>query len=99
VLLSARAELATNRFGFTGPEIFPIENGIGMMHAADLDGDGLKDVVVVNNVRSKITLLYNQTGKTNIASPSRSPNAKSTNSRRTPAFALMPSRRRSASAA
>ena len=69
VFLSARAELATNRFGFTGPEIFPIENGIGMMHAADLDGDGLKDVVVVNNVRSKITLLYNQTGKTNIATP------------------------------
>lgn len=68
-LLSAPAELSTNRFGFTGPEIFPIENGIAMMHAADLDGDGLKDLVVVNNVRSKITLLYNQTGKTNVASP------------------------------
>jgi len=64
---SAHAELSTNRFGFTGPEIFPIENGIAMMHAADLDGDGLKDLIVVNNVRSKITLLYNQTGKTNVA--------------------------------
>lgn len=61
-----RGEASTNRFGFTGPEIFPIENGIGMMQAADLDGDGLKDLVVVNNARSKITLLYNQTGKTNV---------------------------------
>ena len=68
VLLSAHAELATNRFGFTGPEIFPIESGVGMMHAADLDGDGLKDLVVANNARSRITLLYNQTGKTNLAS-------------------------------
>lgn len=64
---STQGELTTNRFGFTGPEIFPIENGIGMMQAADLDGDGLKDLVVVNNARSKLTLLYNQTGKTNIA--------------------------------
>jgi hypothetical protein len=63
-----RGELSTNRFGFTGPEIFPIENGIGIMQAADLDGDGLKDLVVVNNARSKISLLYNQTGKTNAAS-------------------------------
>jgi biotin carboxyl carrier protein len=82
VVLSARAELATNRFGFTGPEIFPIENGIGMMHAADLDGDGLKDVVVVNNVRSKITLLYNQTGKTNVSRPK---SAHQTRGQRTPA--------------
>ena len=33
---------------------------------ADLDGDGLKDIIVVNNARSKINLLYNQTGKTNL---------------------------------
>lgn len=63
--LSLAAELSTNRFGFTGPEIFPIENGIGMLHVADLDGDGLNDMVVVNNARAKINLLYNQTGKTN----------------------------------
>lgn len=64
----AFGEVVTNRFGFTGPEIFPIENGISMLQAADLDGDGLKDLVVVNNARSKITLLYNQTGKTNLLS-------------------------------
>ena len=70
---------ATNRFGFTGPEIFPIDNAIGLLQAADLDGDGLKDLVIINNARSKITLLYNQTGKTNLAAPSKSPLRRETN--------------------
>ena len=61
----ARAENETNRFGFAGPEIFPIDNQIGHLRAADLDGDGLTDLIVVNNTRSKISLLFNQTGKTN----------------------------------
>jgi len=52
-------------FGFTGPEIFPIDPQISQLHVADLDGDGLNDLIVVNNARSKITLLYNQTGQTN----------------------------------
>ena len=56
----------TNSFGFSGREIFPIDDGIGLLHAADLDGDGLNDLVVVNNQRAKINLLYNQTGKTNL---------------------------------
>jgi hypothetical protein len=55
----------TNRFGFSGPEIFPVANQIGQLRVADLDSDGLNDLVVVNNARSKINLLYNQTGKTN----------------------------------
>lgn len=57
----------TNRFGFTGPEIFPIDSQISLLHSADLDGDGLNDLIVVNNSRSKIDLLYNQTGHTNSA--------------------------------
>jgi hypothetical protein len=56
---------ATNSLGFTGPEFYPIDDGINLLHAADLDGDGLNDLVVVNNLRSKINLLYNRTGKTN----------------------------------
>ncbi len=52
-------------FGFTGPETFPIDPFISDLRSADLDGDGLMDLVIVNNSRSKITLLYNQTGKTN----------------------------------
>ncbi|MGD0042138.1 MAG: VCBS repeat-containing protein, partial [Isosphaeraceae bacterium] len=56
----------TNHFGFTGPEIFPIDSQISQLHVADLDGDGLNDIIVVNNARSRINLLYNQTGKTNL---------------------------------
>lgn len=50
-------------FGFSGPEIFPVEFGIGFLRHADFDGDGLEDIVLVNNRRSKITFLYNQTGR------------------------------------
>ncbi|MCU0772320.1 MAG: VCBS repeat-containing protein [Verrucomicrobia bacterium] len=53
-------------FSFTGPEIFPVENLIGMVHAADVNGDGLNDLVLVNNARSRINLLLNRTGQTNI---------------------------------
>jgi len=63
--LTCGAETVSNRFGFAGPEIFPIDNQITQLHWADLDGDGLNDLIVVNNARSKINLLYNQTGATN----------------------------------
>src|SRR2546428_1382865 len=65
IVFTGRGDSGTNRFGFTGPEIFPIDNQIGHLRAADLDGDGLQDLIIVNNFRSKINLLYNQTGKTN----------------------------------
>jgi len=62
------ADTNLSRFGFTGPEIFPIDNQLVQLRVADLDGDGLNDLIVVNNARSKINLLYNQTGHTNLAS-------------------------------
>jgi len=65
-LVAWTAEAQTNRFGFAGPEIYPIDPGIGLLHSADMDGDGLNDLVVVNNARSKINILYNRTGKTNL---------------------------------
>lgn len=55
-------------FGFAGPEIFPIDYQIGQLRAADVNGDGLMDIVVANNARAKITFLINQTGKTNLVS-------------------------------
>ncbi len=67
MIITGWGESSTNRFGFTGPEIFPIDSQIGHLRAADLDGDGLQDLIVVNNSRSKINLLYNQTGKTHQA--------------------------------
>jgi hypothetical protein len=56
----------TNIFGFSGPEIYPLDTGISLLHAADMDGDGLNDLIVVNNARAKINILYNRTGKTNL---------------------------------
>jgi hypothetical protein len=62
-----RGETNASGFGFTGPEIFPIDQQITLLHAADLNGDHLTDLIVANNLRSKINLLYNQTGKTYLA--------------------------------
>src|SRR5262249_27408220 len=66
---AAKTDNGASSFGFTGPETYPIDPFISQLRAADLDGDGLNDLVIVNNSRSKITLLYNQTGKTNIEEP------------------------------
>jgi hypothetical protein len=63
----ADASAGTNApmFGFSGPETFPIDPFIAHLRSADVDGDGLTDILVANNSRSKITILYNQTGRTN----------------------------------
>jgi hypothetical protein len=63
----------TNSFGFAIHESYPIDDQISQLHAADLDGDGLNDLVVVNNLRSKINLLYNLTGKTNLTAAANPP--------------------------
>jgi hypothetical protein len=68
-LFCAGAEDPQASIGFSGTEIFPVDSQISLLHAADLNGDGLDDLIVVNNARSKINLLYNQTGKTNAAAP------------------------------
>jgi FG-GAP-like repeat len=68
---SVHAETVTNGLGFTGREIYPIDDQIGLLHAADLNGDGLNDLIVANNERSKINLLFNETGKTNRPAPAR----------------------------
>ena len=56
-------------FGFGSVEIFPVDSYVSHLQAADFDGDGLKDLVLVNNLRAKLTLLYNQTGHTNAPTP------------------------------
>jgi hypothetical protein len=66
---SLSAATATNLFGFSGKEVFPVDQQITSLHVADLDGDGLNDIVVANNLHSKLSLLYNLTGKTNLFDP------------------------------
>lgn len=65
ILFPAVGAEVSKRFGFSGPEVFPIDWGISFLRSADFDGDGLMDLMVVNNARSKLNLLYNQGGKTN----------------------------------
>ncbi len=62
---AAEVPSSAQKFGFSGPEIFPIEYLVSHLRAADINGDGLLDLVVANNARSKINILFNQTGKTN----------------------------------
>src|ERR1039458_3824302 len=59
IATSLAAAPNTNGFGFAGRESFPIDSQISHLHVADLDGDGLNDIIVVNNARSKI----NQIGR------------------------------------
>ena len=59
----------SSSFGFSGVESFPIDPLISHLSVADLNGDRMNDLVVVNNSRSKISLLYNQTGSTNMSTP------------------------------
>lgn len=64
---AAAGDPVTNLFGFAGKEVFPVDQQISQVRPADVDGDGLNDLVVANNLRSKINLLINLTGNTNRA--------------------------------
>ena len=48
--------------GFGGPEIFPIDPRIGQLISADVNQDGLADLVLSNPRRSRLQVLYNQSG-------------------------------------
>jgi hypothetical protein len=52
-------------FGFSGKEVYPIDNYTSLLQAADLNGDGKTDLILANNSRSKLNLLINRTGETN----------------------------------
>lgn len=70
IFQASQSETVTNQFGFAGKEIFPIDHLLGHLRSADLDGDGFQDLLIVNSLRSKITLLFNQTGQTNLTQKS-----------------------------
>ncbi|MFO8027429.1 MAG: VCBS repeat-containing protein, partial [Opitutales bacterium] len=56
--LSAVEALSPADFGFAPPEVVKLDWSTRAMTPADLDGDGLKDLAVVNNDAGKIELLY-----------------------------------------
>ncbi|MCG3172023.1 MAG: hypothetical protein GMKNLPBB_00168 [Myxococcota bacterium] len=44
-------------FGFSGYELYKIEPGLKNVRFADMNGDGLNDIVVVNNTKAHIEIL------------------------------------------
>ena len=51
-------------FGFLPLEIYKLDNRISNLALGDLDGDGIQDVIVANNARSRIDLLLSSKGPT-----------------------------------
>lgn len=49
-------------FGFDGLELIKIDNNAGPFLVADMNGDGLNDLVVVNNSKSRIEIQYQKAG-------------------------------------
>ena len=54
-----QAELA-EYYGFRAMEILKVEPGIQSLRTADINGDGLGDIAVVNNYKSKIEIFIQQ---------------------------------------
>jgi hypothetical protein len=50
-------------FGFGTMELYKLDHGISDMQIVDVDGDGLRDVVVSNNAKSKIEVLLQRRDK------------------------------------
>ncbi len=46
-----------NRFGFLGPKVHKIGDGINLMQLVDLDGDGRDEIVVNHGERGRLTIL------------------------------------------
>ena len=44
-LAAANSQGSATDFGFAGKEIYPVDNYIDLLHAADINGDGKKDIV------------------------------------------------------
>lgn len=52
-------------FGFKGFEIFPIDKQVEQLRVGDVNADGKLDLLLVNNPKAKIQILFNRTGETN----------------------------------
>lgn len=58
--LSSASQPIPNSFWFQNKEVFPLEWGIQNVAHADLDQNGREDIVVVENNRAKIHILWNR---------------------------------------
>ena len=56
-LASGETKPATEPFGFSGMEMYKLDWDTSNLRLADVNGDGLTDIVVVNNARARIECL------------------------------------------
>lgn len=54
--------LLADEFGFLPLEIYKLDSRTNNLQSGDLDGDGIDDIIVVNNSRSRIDLLLSTKG-------------------------------------
>lgn len=59
-------------FGFGEPKVIKLDWGTRALQVADLDGDGLTDMAVINNDTAQIDLLYQRKGNAPRSEPKRS---------------------------
>ena len=57
---SQEGERLAELYGFQPLEIYKLDDRISNLRAGDLDGDGVADLAVVNNGRSRIDLLLSK---------------------------------------
>ena len=61
---AAPAQSLAEHYGFQPLEVIKIEKGAGPMATADMDGDGKRDIIAVNNRNSRIDVLIQKSGAT-----------------------------------
>jgi hypothetical protein len=57
LLLAPAGADSTNAYGFSGFEIYKLARGISGLTAADVDKDGMQDLLVINNAKAKIEVM------------------------------------------
>ncbi len=57
-----QADTLANHWGFDGLDVLKIEQGAGPFVAVDIDGDGLQDLLAVNNHKSRIDAFLQKAG-------------------------------------
>jgi hypothetical protein len=62
---------APGRFGFSGVEVYKVDEGASHLRCVDINGDGLVDIAIVNNARATIDFFIQKTPAETAASKAR----------------------------
>ncbi len=73
IQIAQAGEAAKPVFGFLGPEIYKLQYDISFLRAADLNSDGLTDLLVANNAKARLDMLIQR--KSLSPAPARKPGA------------------------